>query len=91
MLIGKGLSAGSKPRDRGLPVRALPREAQHPEGKTVCGPFRCGDAVDTRREEKAPKGESQERCRREIKPARLSREKTVKRVAKPRRRLIAGR
>jgi hypothetical protein len=34
-------------------------------------------------EEKAPKGESQERCRSETSSARLAEEKTVKRVVKP--------
>jgi len=33
-----------------------------------------GNAADTFREEKAPKGESQERCRRETKPARARKE-----------------
>jgi len=37
----------------------------------------------TSREVKPPKGESQERCRCETKPARDPREETVKRVAKP--------
>jgi hypothetical protein len=41
--------------------------------------------------ENAPKGESHERRRREIKPAGQRREKTVKRVAKPCRRNVAGR
>jgi hypothetical protein len=57
--------------------------AQQPAGKTVSGCILRGNALDTRREEKAPKGESHERSRRETKPARQSREKTVKRVAKP--------
>jgi hypothetical protein len=39
--------------------------------------------LDTFQEEKASKGESQERCRREIKPARVRGEKAVERVIKP--------
>jgi hypothetical protein len=42
-----------------------------------------GNTGATAREANAPKGESHERCRREIKPARVRREKTVKRAAKP--------
>jgi predicted nucleic acid-binding Zn ribbon protein len=38
---------------------------------------------DTFREEKAPKGESQERRRCETEPAGVRREETVERVAKP--------
>jgi len=50
-----------------------------------------GNARDTFREGKAPKGESHERCRRETKPARARREETAKRVTKPWRRNQAGR
>lgn len=39
--------------------------------------------VSTLRVEEAPKGESQERCRCETKPARDRWEETVRRVAKP--------
>jgi hypothetical protein len=42
-----------------------------------------GNTPDVLREGKPPKGESQERCRCEKKPARDRREKAVKRVAKP--------
>jgi hypothetical protein len=42
-----------------------------------------GNAPDTFREEKAPKGESHERRRYETRPARDRREQTAKRVAKP--------
>jgi hypothetical protein len=42
-----------------------------------------GNAPDAVREEKAPKGESQERCRCETEPARVRRAKAVKRVTKP--------
>jgi hypothetical protein len=42
-----------------------------------------GNTPDTFREGNASKGESQERCRCETKPARPRREQTVKRVAKP--------
>jgi len=42
-----------------------------------------GNAPDTLREEEAPKGESQERRRCEIEPARARKEKTATRVIKP--------
>jgi hypothetical protein len=42
-----------------------------------------GNAPETSREEKAPKGESQERCRHEIRPARARRAETAERVTKP--------
>jgi len=42
-----------------------------------------GDADGTFREEKAPKGESRERCRCETEPTRRAREESVTRVAKP--------
>jgi hypothetical protein len=44
---------------------------------------RVGNGPSALGEEKAPKGESQERCRCEKKPARTKREKTVERVTKP--------
>jgi len=40
--------------------------------ETVSGSSRFGNGPDTFREEKAPKGESQERCRCETKPARVT-------------------
>jgi hypothetical protein len=46
--------------------------------------------LDTLREEKAPKGESQERRRCETKPARARREQAAERVAKPCGRNLAG-
>jgi hypothetical protein len=52
---------------------------------------RIGNDPVARPEEKAPKGESQERCRCETKPVRTKREKTVERVIKPWGRNIAGR
>jgi hypothetical protein len=50
---------------------------------TVCGFFHGRNAAETFWKGKPPKGESQERCRCETKPARDSREKPVKRVTKP--------
>jgi hypothetical protein len=44
---------------------------------------RRGNASGAFREEKAPKGESHERRRCEISPARVRREKAVTRVIKP--------
>jgi hypothetical protein len=52
--------------------------------------FPGGNAPDTFREGKAPKGESQERCRCETKLAGARREEAAKRVAKPCRRNVAG-
>jgi hypothetical protein len=51
--------------------------------ETVCGRVRAENAQTAFREEKAPKGESQERSRCETKPARDRREETVERVTKP--------
>jgi hypothetical protein len=42
-----------------------------------------GNVPATSREEKAPKGESQERCRHETRPARARRAETAERVTKP--------
>jgi hypothetical protein len=54
---GEGLPKGSKPRSRGLPVRP----EGSPEGITVvetaCGSIAGGNARDTFRKGKAPKGE----------------------------------
>jgi hypothetical protein len=44
------------------------------DGKNGTWAHPRGNAADTFREEKAPQGESQERCRREIKPARARKE-----------------
>jgi hypothetical protein len=74
MLISEGLSTGSKPRNRGLSVRALLRKRSTRKEKRYVGPSVAETRWITCREEKAPKGESHERCRREIELARLSRE-----------------
>jgi len=50
--------------------------------KRYVGPF-VRKRAKASREGKAPKGESQERCWRETKPARVRREEAVERVAKP--------
>jgi len=76
-------SRKDKPRNRG-PQGRPPASV----GGVTCGrngrwAHRCGNAPVAFREEKAPKGESQERSRREKKPARDRREETVERVAKP--------
>ena len=70
----EGLLEGSKPRNRGLLGRPIASAAGATAGKTVCGCVGCGNVSDTFREEKAPKGESHERCRCETKPARARRE-----------------
>jgi len=60
-------------------------------GETVGGLDRRGNAQVTFPAEKAPKGESYERCRHEKRPARFRREKAVEGVAKPQGRNEAGR
>ncbi|OWY71756.1 hypothetical protein B7486_08805 [cyanobacterium TDX16] len=51
--------------------------------ETACGAGVGGNAHATFREEKAPKGESQRRCRHETRPARHAREQAVERETKP--------
>jgi hypothetical protein len=79
----KGLSEGSKPRNRGPSGRPGASAAGIPLGETVGGRISGGNAGDTFREEKPPKGESHERCRYETRLARVRREQTAKRVVKP--------
>jgi hypothetical protein len=87
----KGLPKGSKPRSRSLPGRPSASCGSKNGGRNGMWVLRRGNAAETFRKEKAPKGKSQERCRCETKPARAGRAKTVKRVAKPWRRIVAGR
>jgi hypothetical protein len=65
----QGLPEGAKPRNRGLPSRPSLRcgYTGRRNGKWGLPP---GNGMDTFRKEKAPKGESQERCRCETEPAR---------------------
>jgi len=65
----KGQSPETAARQAG--PRAFGREGIR-AGGTVCGFGRFGNEPDTFREEKAPKGKSQERCRCETKPARVT-------------------
>jgi hypothetical protein len=75
---------GQNPRNRGLPGPAILLRREGITGRrNGMWVRRRGNAVDTFCEEKAPKGEAQERRRCEIKPARARREEAVKRVAKP--------
>lgn len=75
---------GSKPRNRGFPGPASLLRREGISGKTNGMWVRlCGNTGDTFGEEKAPKGEAQERRRCETKPARARREETVMRVNKP--------
>jgi len=86
-----GLLEGSKPRNRGLLGRPLRFGGwEYWQAKRYVGPAGWKTPVLTFREEKAPKGESQERRRCERKPARAQREQAVKRVTKPCRRNVAG-
>lgn len=83
---------GLKPRNRGFPGPAhLLRQGGISGRANGMWVSPCGNVADTFGEEKAPKGEAQERCRCEIKPARARREETAKRVIKPWRRTVAGR
>jgi hypothetical protein len=75
----KGKSPEAAATRAGSPLRRLVNRAE----KTARGCIRAEIAPETFREEKAPKGESHERCRRETKPARARREETARRVAKP--------
>jgi hypothetical protein len=79
----KGLPEGQKPRSRGLPGRPSASAVGETGGKTACGSGCGGNAAATFRQEKAPKGESHERRRRETKPARARREEAATRVTKP--------
>jgi hypothetical protein len=67
----QGLSEGSNPRNRGSPSRPshlrVRRYTGEQNGTWV---LPVGNGPDTFREEKAPKGESHERCRYETRPAR---------------------
>lgn len=75
---------GLKPRNRGLPGPAILLRREGITGRrNGMWVRRRGNASDTFREEKAPKGEAQERRRCETKPTRARREKAVKRVTKP--------
>jgi len=78
----QGLPEGAKPRNRGLPSRPSLRCGYTGRRNGQWG-LPPGNGMDTFRKEKAPKGESQERCRCETKPARDCGEKAVKRVTKP--------
>jgi hypothetical protein len=85
----QGLAKGSKPRNRRRrPVTTFGCYGARP---TVCGPIGSETIRLPFAEEEASKGESQERCRCETKPARTKREKTVERVIKPCGRNVAGR
>jgi hypothetical protein len=74
----KGKNPGTAACRAGLCLRR--RYTDRGNGMWVLPP---GNGLDTFRKEKAPKGESQERCRCETKPARNHREEAAKRVAKP--------
>lgn len=69
----QGLSEGSNPRNRGSPSRPshlrMRRYTGERNGRWV---LPAGNGPDTFCEEKAPKGESQERCRYETRPARVT-------------------
>jgi hypothetical protein len=72
---------GQKPRSRDSWVQAVQYGSNHEgNGKWVRPLWK---QAGTFWKEKAPKGESHERCRREKKPTGIRREETVKRVTKP--------
>jgi hypothetical protein len=79
----RGTSGRYGPRNRGLSGRPYASASGVAGGLTIRGFVPVERAVEAFREVKPSKGESQERRRCETKPARDSREETVKRVAKP--------
>jgi len=79
----QGTSGRYGPRNRGLSGRPYASASGVADRLTIRGFFLVERAVETFREVKPSKGESQERRRCETKPARDSREETVKRVTKP--------
>lgn len=79
----QGLPEGSKPRSRGSDEPALHFGAGIPSDETAGGFFHPETGRIPFAEEKAPKGESQERCRYETRPARNRGAEAVKRVTKP--------
>jgi hypothetical protein len=79
----QGLLEGQKPRSRGRPGRLTASAVGKPGGENGTWVHPGRNDPETFREEKAPKGESHERRRRETKPARARREETARRVAKP--------
>jgi hypothetical protein len=70
----QGLSEGSNPRNRGLFGPAQRYGVGSTDRLNGRWDHSGGNRPDTFREEKAPKGESHERCRCETKPARDRRE-----------------
>jgi hypothetical protein len=79
----QGLPEGLKPSNRPLSGRPGASAAGIPLGGNGRWVHPGGNALETFRKGKPSKGESQERCRCETKPARARREETVKRVVKP--------
>jgi hypothetical protein len=73
MLDREGLSEGSNPRNRGSSSRPSHRQVRrYTDGRNGMWVLPAGNGPDTFCEEKAPKGKSQERCRCETKPARVT-------------------
>jgi len=69
----QGLSEGSKPRNCGSSSRPSHLRVRRYTGeRNGTWVLPVGNGPDTFREEKAPKGKSQERCRYETKPARVT-------------------
>jgi len=73
MLGRQGLSEGPNPRNRGSSSRPSHlRMRRYTDGRNGMWVLPAGNGSDTFCEEKAPKGESQERCRCETEPARVT-------------------
>jgi hypothetical protein len=70
----QGLPGGSKPRNRPLSGRPGASAAGIPLGGNGRWAHPGGNVAETYRKGKPSKGESQERCRCETKPARVRRE-----------------
>jgi hypothetical protein len=80
--LRRNLRSGSKPSNRSLSGRLAASAVGRTAGQTVGGCFRS-ETSGYLTGDKAPKGESHERCRCETKPGRDRRDKAVKRVTKP--------
>jgi hypothetical protein len=71
--VARDSPVGSNPRNRGPSSRPSHfRVRRYTDGRNGKWVHPVGNDPDTNREEKAPKGESQERCRYETRPARVT-------------------
>jgi hypothetical protein len=72
-MVARDSPVGANPRNRGSSSRPSHlRMRRYTDGRNGMWVLPVGNDRDTSREEKAPKGESQERCRYETRPARVT-------------------